>query len=117
MENYNYIIEALKIIITVSVFFVWFVRYENIKKEFERYGYHKWFRDLVGILKISFSIMIHSPENSIVTIGSAGISILMIGAFLTHMRMKNSFREYIASLVMLSISSMVLYFTLFVINQ
>jgi len=116
MENYSYIIEAIKIIITVSVFFVWFVRYRNIKREFVKYGYPRWFRDLVGILKISFSIMLHSSMNSIVVIGSLGISILMIGAFFTHMKINNPFREYIASLVMLTISTMVLYFTLCVTN-
>ena len=31
------IIEALKIIAGVAVFFVWVVRYENIKKEFVQY--------------------------------------------------------------------------------
>lgn len=116
MESYSYIIEAIKIIITVSVFFVWFVRYRNIKKEFVKYGYPRWFRDLVGILKISFSIMLHSSMNSIVVIGSLGISILMIGAFFTHMKINNPFREYIASLVMLTISTMVLYFTLCITN-
>ena len=116
MESYSYIIEAIKIIITVSVFFVWFVRYRNIKREFVKYGYPRWFRDLVGILKISFSIMLHSSMNSIVVIGSLGISILMIGAFFTHMKINNPFREYIASLVMLTISTMVLCFTLYVTN-
>ena len=116
MESYSYIIEAIKIIITVSVFFVWFVRYKNIKREFVKYKYPRWFRDLVGILKISFSIMIHSSLNSIVIIGSLGISILMVGAFFTHMRINNPFREYIASLVMLTISGLVLYFSLCVTN-
>ena len=51
------LIDALKIIVVVAVFFVWVVRYENIKKEFEDYKLPKWFRDFVGILKISFSII------------------------------------------------------------
>ena len=50
------LIDALKIIVVVAVFFVWVVRYENIKKEFEDYKLPKWFRDFVGILKISFSV-------------------------------------------------------------
>ena len=112
MEIFVFIIESLKIITTVSVFFVWFVRYKNIKKEFHKYGYPRWFRDLVGILKISFSIMIHSSVNAIVIIGSLGISILMVGAFFTHMRINNPFREYIASIIMLSISGAILYYTL-----
>ena len=36
VENF---VEAFKIITTVAIFFVWFVRYDNIKKEFLEYGY------------------------------------------------------------------------------
>ena len=43
-------IEALKIIAAVAVYFVWVVRYENIKKEFSDYKLPEMFRDLVGIL-------------------------------------------------------------------
>ena len=53
------LIEALKIVAAVAVFFVWVVRYDNIKKEFERFGFPSWFRDMVGILKISFTFMLH----------------------------------------------------------
>ena len=35
MELISNFIEALKIIATVSIFFVWFIRYDNIKKEFK----------------------------------------------------------------------------------
>ena len=51
-------VDALKIIVGVAVFFVWVVRYDNIKKEFIYYNLPNWLRDLVGILKISFAIML-----------------------------------------------------------
>ncbi len=114
MVSLENLIEALKIVATVSIFFVWFVRYKNIKKEFSNYGFPRWFRDLIGIMKISFCIMLHSNVNEIVMIGSMGIAILMMGAFFTHMRMKNTFREYIASVAMLSISGLILFYTLIV---
>tara|TARA_B100001287_G_scaffold74690_1_gene61999 strand:+ start:409 stop:753 length:345 start_codon:yes stop_codon:yes gene_type:complete len=111
MISMVYIVEVFKIIATVAIFFVWFVRYKNVKAEFKRYGYPRWFRDLIGIMKISFCIMLHSSINEVVTIGSLGISVLMMGAFFTHMRMKNTFREYIASLAMLAISGLILLYT------
>tara|TARA_B100000073_G_scaffold305038_1_gene274028 strand:+ start:394 stop:738 length:345 start_codon:yes stop_codon:yes gene_type:complete len=114
MVSLENLIEALKIVATVSIFFVWFVRYKNIKREFSKYGFPRWFRDLIGIMKISFCIMLHSNVNEIVMIGSMGIAILMMGAFFTHMRMKNTFREYIASVAMLSISGLILFYTLIV---
>jgi len=101
-------VDILKIIATVAIFFVWFIRYENIKKEFSEYNFPSWFRDLVGILKISFMIMLHSSNVETVLIGSFGIFILMIGAVLTHIRMKNSFRKYIASVTMCIISALIL---------
>ena len=111
MENLEYFIEALKIIATVSIFFVWFTRYKNIKREFVQYKLPRWLRDIVGILKISFSVMLHSSDFQVVLIGSLGITILMCGAVFTHIRMKSRFRQYIASVTMLSISSLILYFT------
>ena len=96
------IIEVLKTVVTISILFVWFVRYENIKKEFNEYGYPSWFRDFIGILKISFTAMLHSSNVGVVNIGSLGILLLMIGAVYTHFRFKNSFRKYLASISMLT---------------
>jgi len=108
MLEISVLFDALKIIVTSAIFFVWFIRYDNIKKEFKEYNLPTWFRDLVGILKISFSIMIHSNNKDIVLIGSLGILALMFGAVITHIRMKNNFRKYIASVAMLTITSLIL---------
>ena len=105
-------IEALRIIVTVAILFVWFIRYNNIKKEFIEYGYPTWFRDLVGILKISFSIMLHSVDNEVVLIGSLGIALLMFGAVITHIRVQSKFRKYIASVSMLLITMLIAYHTI-----
>ena len=112
MESYSYIIEAIKIIITVSVFFVWFVRYKNIKKEFVKYKYPRWFRDLVGILKISFAIMLQLQNEQLIIIGSVGIVILMSGAVVTHLRIKSGFRNILPSITMLIIGLVILLFSI-----
>ena len=78
------IVEALKIVVVAAVFFVWVVRYENIRKEFKDYNLPNWFRDLVGILKISFALMLHSNNSDVIIIGSLGITILMLGAVGVH---------------------------------
>tara|TARA_Y100000768_G_scaffold333688_1_gene273860 strand:- start:37 stop:375 length:339 start_codon:yes stop_codon:yes gene_type:complete len=112
MLEISVLLDALKIIVTSAIFFVWFIRYDNIKKEFEEYNLPTWFRDLVGILKISFSVMIHSNNKDIVLIGSLGILALMFGAVITHIRMKNNFRKYIASVTMLTITGFILLSTI-----
>ena len=108
MITIDIFIEVLKIIATVAVLFVWSVRYDNIKKEFKEYGLPRWFRDVIGILKISFTFMLHSYMPVVVIIGSGGISLLMIGAMLTHLKMKSPFKKYIASVIMFSISTYIL---------
>ena len=109
MENYiDNVIDALKIISSVAIFFVWVVRYDNIKKEFIDYNLPTWVRDLVGILKISFAAMLQFSNEELVKIGALGISVLMFGAVVTHLRLKSNFRRYIASVAMLSISVFIL---------
>ena len=104
----NTIIEILKIIVFTSVLFVWCVRYQNIVEEFKKYGYPTWLRDLVGILKISFVIMIISKEIILIQIGSFGIIILMIAALLTHLRIKNKANLMIPAFVLLNTGVLIL---------
>ena len=104
----NILIDALKIIAGVAVFFVWVVRYDNIKKEFEHYGLPNWIRDVVGILKISFVAIIQFQDPEYVRMGSLGITVLMLGAVYTHIRMKSPFMKYIPSVAMLGISLILL---------
>jgi len=102
------IVEAFKIISSVAIFFVWVVRYDNIRKEFVEYNLPSWVRDIVGILKLSFATMLQFSNEEIVKIGALGISVLMLGAVVTHLRLKSNFRRYIASVAMLSISIFIL---------
>ena len=105
------LIELIKVISSVAIFFVWVVRYENIRKEFEDYNLPTWLRDLTGILKLSFAWMLHFSDPIIVVAGSSGITLLMLSAVITHVRLKSNFRDYIASVTMLLLSITLLYFS------
>jgi len=105
------LIELIKVISSVAIFFVWVVRYENIRKEFDEYNLPTWLRDLTGILKLSFAWMLHSSNPGIVVAGSFGITLLMLAAVATHVRLKSTFRRYIASVTMLLLSITILYFS------
>tara|TARA_Y100001970_G_scaffold108733_1_gene135908 strand:- start:1835 stop:2185 length:351 start_codon:yes stop_codon:yes gene_type:complete len=107
--NIENIVEALKIISSVAIFFVWVVRYENIRTEFEEYRLPSWIRDITGILKISFACMLQFSNPAIVKFGAFGITLLMSAAVITHIRLKSTFRRYVASVAMLSISVFILY--------
>ena len=96
------LIEIMKILVFSSVLFVWVVRYKNIVEEFNYYKYPNWLRDLVGILKISMVIMIMSNETQLVDIGAIGIMILMLGAFVTHLKVKNPLSKMLPSMTLFS---------------
>ena len=49
VENF---VEAFKIIATVAIFFVWFVRYDNIKKEFLNFCNNKNYHSTFAFLQI-----------------------------------------------------------------
>ena len=106
------LIGALKIIAGVSVFFVWAVRYENIKKEFNHYNLPKWVRDFVGILKISFTAMLQSSDTELVLLGSLGIILLMTAAVTTHFRVNNPLKSMIPAISMLSIGLIIFFYTI-----
>ncbi len=103
------IIPILKILTLAAVFFVWFIRYENIVKEFEHYKYSPKLRDIVGILKITSVLLIQSSSAINVKIGSVALAFLMLAAFITHLRVKNSPIEFIPSLTLLFFSILIFF--------
>ncbi|MDG1139711.1 MAG: DoxX family protein [Opitutales bacterium] len=95
------ILEILSILVFGSIIFVWGVRYNNIKDEFKHFNLPKWLRDLVGILKFSFAIMLLNGDYEIVRLGALGIAILMIAALFTHIRLKSSAPKMLPSFSLL----------------
>ena len=81
------------------------------KKNINEYNLPTWLRDLTGILKLSFAWMLHFSDPRIVVAGSFGITLLMLAAVVTHVRLKSTFRRYIASVTMLLLSITILYFS------
>ena len=110
MSDTLFLVALLQIITASSVFFVWVVRYGNIIKEFEQYKLPTWLRDLVGIFKISFGIMllIGVFDERFKFIGAGGLSLLMIAALLTHLKVKNQIHKALPAATLLSFSVIIL---------
>lgn len=81
----------LQAFVATSIFFVWVVRYDNIVREFKEYGLPPALRDLVGILKLFFALLllIGIWRSHFALIGAAGIAVLMACAVVTHLRVRN----------------------------
>lgn len=100
---------SLQAFVAASIFFVWVVRYANIVQEFKQYGLPDWLRDLVGILKITFSLMllIGIERGRFALAGSIGITLLMAAAFVIHLRVKNPVFKMLPSLTLLVFSMLI----------
>jgi len=95
--------DALKILVGASIFFVWVVRYNNIVEEFKLYQLPEWLRDIVGIFKIAFAIMLQTTSAHLVLLGSGGIAILMVAALVTHFRVNTPYSKRIPSVTLMFI--------------
>ena len=100
-------INVFKYFISSAIFYVWVVKYQNIVKEFKEFQLPDWLRDIVGVFKLTFALMIISTNNKIALIGSLGIAILMVAALLTHLKVKNPFYKMIPSMSLMVISSLI----------
>lgn len=100
---------SLQALVAASIFFVWVVRYANIVQEFKQYQYPDWLRDLVGILKMTFSLMliIGIERKPFAVAGGIGIAVLMAAAFVTHLRVKNPVFKMLPSLTLLVFSAII----------
>lgn len=103
MQDLTILLQAL---VAASIFFVWVVRYDNIIAEFKQYGLPDWLRDLVGILKLTFALLLllGIQRASLAMIGSLGIAGLMGCAFVIHLRVKNPAFKMLPSLTLLALS-------------
>lgn len=96
----------LQALVAASIFFVWVVRYNNIIQEFKQYGLPDWLRDLVGILKLTFALLLllGIQHASLAMIGSLGIAGLMACAFAVHLQVKNPAFKMLPSLTLMALS-------------
>ena len=101
-----------KTILSISIFFVWVVRYKNITEEFKGYYYPYWFRDFTGILMLSFSAMIMKNKTELIILGCLGIITQMLGALWTHYMVQNPLRKTIPAFAVLGLCLFILFFTI-----
>lgn len=104
MDFMTLITPIIKTLILAAVFFVWFIRYDNIVLEFKKYNYSPKLRDLVGILKITSVILIQSESVFSVKVGTATLAFLMLAAFGTHIKTKNPLIEMVPSFILMVLS-------------
>ena len=106
MQDLTIVLQAL---VATSIIFVWVVRYDNIIQEFKQYGLPDWLRDLVGILKLTFALLLllGIQRASLAMIGGLGIAGLMGCAFVMHLRVKNPLVKMFPCLTLLVLATVI----------
>jgi tellurite resistance protein TehA-like permease len=103
MEHISLIFQ---IALAISVYYVWIFRYHNVLSEFSQFGYSDLFRNFVGAAKISLSALLIMGVfyDGVTLFAALGMAVFMLGAQLTHLRVKNPLKQRIPSLILLLIS-------------
>ena len=100
---------TLQALVAASIFFVWVVRYSNIVVEFQEWKLPDWLRDAVGIIKLTLALLllIGIDHGQFAIGGGIGLSLLMVAAFATHLRVKNPIIKMLPSLTLLVLSILI----------
>lgn len=114
---------ALQIIIALGIFNVWILRFDkasswrggdakNMKEEFKVYGLPSWFVGVVGFLKVLFALMLIVGLwlPSIVQPAAIGIAVLMLGAIIMHVKVKDPITKSLPAFSLMLISGIVAFF-------
>jgi len=103
MEHISLIFQ---IALAISVYYVWIFRYHNVLSEFSQFGYSDLFRNFVGAAKISLSALLIMGVfyDGVTLFAALGMAVFMLGAQLTHLRVKNPLKQRMPSLILLLIS-------------
>ena len=109
MVDQHFIFVFLKVLIAVSILFVWVIRYKNIVTEFEGYGFPNWFRDSMGIIKCTAAVMLLYGTVPLTILAASVLSFLMLAAFITHIKFRHSFIEMLPSFILACASSVLFY--------
>ena len=104
----------IQIIIALGIFNVWLLRYskstgwrggnaKNMKEEFAVYGLPNWMVGLIGFLKVFFAVLlivgIWYPL--VIRPAALGIAILMLGAIIMHIKVKDPLKKSVPAFTML----------------
>jgi len=121
MDPIDYIIIALKLIVSFSILNVWLVQpkkptkwrggnAKTIVEEFEVYGLSKSLCYVIGVLKVSLALLLLASIQfeSLTLIGSLGLAVLLLGSIIMHLKIKDpmykSFPAFLFILMNLAIA-------------
>ena len=101
------ILQGLSLFVSVSIFYVWVVRYQNIISEFKEYGIPEGLRDLVGILKLFFCACLLTKAPLLMLFASLAMMGLMAAAVAMHLKVKHAIYKMVPSITLLTVFTLI----------
>lgn len=100
MENLSILAQ---LIVSASIIIVWVFRHDNIVVEFKQYGLSDLVRNMVGASKIALATILALDVCYEVPVISAALlmAFLMICAQGFHVKVRNPFKKYVPSALLL----------------
>ena len=101
----------VKVVIALSILYVWVFRFDNIVKEFKQYELSDLMRTIVGTSKIVLAtlLVVSIWHNEYVLLSAAAMGFLMIVAQYFHFKVKNPWQKFMPSLFLLTLCIYLVY--------
>jgi hypothetical protein len=92
-----------QVVVAVSIFIVWVIRFDNVVKEFKQYGLSDLTRTFVGSTKIVLATLLAVGiwYSNLVLIPSLLMAFLMLSAQYFHFKAHNPWMKRLPSLLLL----------------
>jgi uncharacterized membrane protein YphA (DoxX/SURF4 family) len=114
------LVHMLQLLIALGILNVWLLRYgkptpwrggdaQDMTEEFEHYGLPGWVRVTVGALKICFALLLIAGlwYEPVTTPAAVGLLVLMLGAVLAHVKVRDPLAKALPALSMAALSLVV----------
>ena len=111
----EYILIALQLIVALGILNVWMLRSgkatpfrggdaKNLREEFAAYGLPFWFMCVVGVLKVGLALALLAAIwfHRVAQPAAIGLGLLMLGAFVMHLKVKDPIKKALPSIVVLA---------------
>ena len=112
------ILSVLQVVVALGLLNVWVLRFNqptsyrgggagNMREEFAQYGLPVWFMWLVGALKVTIAICLLAGLwfHGLVFPAALGLSVLMLGALVMHVKVSDPLKKSLPALSLLVIAA------------
>ena len=112
MENF---LIVLQIIVALGILNVWVLRAgkatpfrggeaKTLREEFAAYGLPFWFMCVIGVLKVGLAVALLAAiwNHRIAQPAAIGLGLLMVGAFVMHIKVKDPIKKALPSIAVLA---------------